>query len=75
MKNIIPALNKLQLACQDMNAPLTDIGYARRELFEAIREALVQAIELQRDPKQPVTQEMVSRDIKFLSQFEKLNGT
>jgi hypothetical protein len=43
MKNIIPALNRLQLVCQDRAAPLSDIGDARKQLFAAIEEALVEA--------------------------------
>jgi hypothetical protein len=75
MKGIVPALNKIQLACMDSNAPLSAIGQARKQLFAAIREALVEAICISRiEGDCIITQSMVNREIKFLADFDKLNG-
>jgi hypothetical protein len=66
LKDITPALNKLQLACMDRGAPLSDIGKARRELFTAIRETVLQGMNFH-----------ISQDAertKFLAQLEKING-
>jgi hypothetical protein len=62
MKNIIPALNKIQLVCQDRNAPLADLGKARKELFEAIRDTLIRMMS-----SSPENQS------KLLADFDKLN--
>ena len=67
MKNILPALNKLQIACQDKTAPLTDIGKARKELFAAIRQTLVEGMNI--SCNQPL-----AAGHEFLAKFDKLNG-
>ena len=46
MKDIIPSLNKLQLALQDRRAPLSDIGVARQALLAGIKEAVSEAIKV-----------------------------
>lgn len=75
MKKIVPALNKIQLICQDERAMLSDLGKARKELFAAIREALVEAICISRiDGDNVISQASVNREIKFLADFDKLNG-
>jgi hypothetical protein len=58
VKGIGPALGKVQLACMDRAAPLSAIGHARKELFGAIREALVEC-------KAPP---------EYLAKFDKING-
>ena len=66
MKDIGPALGRLQIACMDHAAPLSDIAKARKELFAAIRATVLQGMNFH-----------MSQDAeraKFLSQLEKLNG-
>jgi hypothetical protein len=86
MKNIIPALNKIQIACQDHNVPLSDIGLARKELFKAIRETIVQSLNLEIPQSTggfvPVSSFVPANRIAaldkacrdFLEKFDKLNG-
>lgn len=71
MKNITPALNKLQLACMDSKAPLSAIGQARKELFAAIREA-IEGYAVRADPgKHPA---IAKEQAEYLAKFDKLNG-
>jgi len=69
MKNIIPALNKLQNVCMDKSAPLTAIGYARKELFAAIREAIVNFPLSGTNPTA-----MLQAQTEYLAKFDKLNA-
>lgn len=63
MKNIVPALNKIQLnlTSQPTRESLTQLGMARKELFAAIREAIVDGMN---------TNDQAS----FLAKFDKLNA-
>jgi hypothetical protein len=70
MKNIVPALNKLQLALMDRSAPLSDIGIARKELFAAIREAIINAM-IAADPSDKSLNKECS---DMLAKFDRLNG-
>jgi hypothetical protein len=70
MKNIIPALNKLQRACMDRAAPLSDIGLARKELFAAIRETIVGFVpEVDAGTHPAIAKERA----EYLAKFDKLN--
>ena len=66
MKDIGPALGRLQIACQDRNAPLSDIGKARKELFAAIKATILQGMNFHLSQDAERT--------KFLAQLDKLNG-
>jgi hypothetical protein len=61
MKEIMPALNALQIACMDRNASLTDMANARKALFAAIRKSLVDM-------------RVAPSEAKFLADFDKLNA-
>jgi hypothetical protein len=77
MKNIIPALNKLQLACQDGSLPMSAIGAARKELFFAIREAITEAaLCATKDTAQAASGVGKKEDnlIAFMAKFDKLNS-
>jgi hypothetical protein len=64
MKGIVPALNKMQGACMSVSpTSLRDLGQARKELFLAIREAMV-AFAGELDP---------TKRTEYLSKFDKLS--
>jgi hypothetical protein len=71
MKNIIPSLNKVQLACMDRSAgSLNRLGQARKELFAAIREAIIgYAAEVETG-----TPTIAKERADYLAKFDKLNG-
>lgn len=73
MRNIIPALNKLQLACQDTSVPMSELGQARKELFAAIREAIVglPMVDITTGAGNPA---LVKAQAEYLAKFDKLNG-
>ena len=77
MKNIIPALNKLQIACQDRKAPLSDIAKARKELFAAIRESFIELLSLENE-KENIANEsfmlVTKKQTEYLAKFDKLNS-
>jgi len=74
MKGIVPALNKVQLACQDRKAPLSDIGSARKELFAAIREALEgAALAATKDTAAISLNQRTNLLDEYLAKFDKLN--
>ena len=70
MKKIVPALNKIQLVCQDASMPLSELGKARKELFAAIREALMEVANCSGHYS---NMDQISVD-SYLSKFDKLNG-
>ena len=77
MKDIIPAINRLQLACQDSEVPLANIGKIRKELMTAIRQAIMEAAlaatkdtascAVEKSPKTKCLDD-------FMVKFDKLNG-
>jgi len=71
MKSIVPALNKLQLACQDREASLAAIGQARKELFVAIREAIT---DFAPGEVPNITPAIAKFRQEYLAKFDKLNG-
>jgi len=71
VKNIIPALNKIQIVCQDRNAPLSDLGKARKELFAAIREAIT---DFAPGEVPNITPAIAKFRQEYLAKFDKLNG-
>ena len=77
MKNINPAINKLQLACQDRSLPMSAIGQARKELFLAIREAITEAALAATDDTAQAASgagRKEDRLIAFMLKFDRLNG-
>lgn len=67
MKNIIPCLNRVQLACQCRGPnSLTLLGLARKDLMKAIRETILEGMKCA-DGLSP-------EHTKFMAQFDKLNG-
>jgi hypothetical protein len=46
MKNIIPSLNQFALACQDNQAPLSDIAKHRQALLSDIKLTILEAIKV-----------------------------
>jgi hypothetical protein len=77
MKNISPALGRLQIACFDNEAPLSDIGKARKELFLAIREALGEiALAATKDTAACAVEKMPKTNLvgEYLAKFDKLIG-
>lgn len=77
MKNIIPALNKIQLACMDKDAPLSDLGRARKELFAAIKEAANEAaLAAAKDTASCAVESMPKSNLlnEWFTKFDKLNS-
>lgn len=77
MKKIVPALNKVQLVCQDASVPLSELGKARKELFAAIREVITgAALAATKDTASCIVEGVPKTNLleKYLIDFDKLNG-